>query len=108
MSTPCKIVLKKDNRKYITYYSSDGYPNEILPMLINLNELEPDEYPVYDEHNDPYFDFDFLYVIEDDKIKVFNPNVADAIYDRSTGGLIELIPYDDDDEYVESIYPKKV
>ena len=65
MSVPCKIKLIKPNgTTQITYYSSDGYPNNIVPKFLDVSDLEPDEFPVFNESNDPCYSYEYLYTID--------------------------------------------
>ena len=65
--TRAKVIYYRNNNKYITYFDSDGYPSEVLPIIIeNWNQLITDGYPLYSEESDPNYDYDYLYIIDFD------------------------------------------
>ena len=86
MSTPAKLILVKNDRKYIGYVDSDGYPDNILPFLIDCNTLEEFhnviETAIFDEFSDPYYRADYAYEYDPNKkvIKIETKN--DEIYEQ--------------------------
>ena len=95
MSTPCKIIGIENETIRITYLSSDGYPEYMLPILKTfktIEDIQPEEYPVYNELNDPHFDWDYKYVLDFNKgqLEVHGDDCI-KIYDLETQNLIDVL-----------------
>ena len=69
-------------------------PDNIVPSLLDIRDykdLEPDEYPVYNEWNDPDFYYNYKYVVDIDnkKITINNEFVIDM--NQSEANIIKMI-----------------